>query len=226
MAETHGASVIMVPSGFQPRAALPYLLAPLLKLMLPLCHDDPGLDVDSTCEALKDEPGTLLKATEVMEALEGGLLVIYAYEPWGPVAYRWQTQVNENAKVLAFHHTLPEGDHNDIVGWEGAVEGMVVVLLRSSMEPAEVQARFEMTRKLAWDRGAKQVIEVQAEGQDALTQMLYLVLLGDVASIMLADRLGVEAEPVQVIESLKVKLADMAVGTDGETPGPEREVAP
>lgn len=220
LARTNQAAVIEVPTGFQPRAALPYLLAPLLRLMLTLCHPDPSLDVERTCETLKDRTEILLEATKLVDAFEGGLVVTYVWEPWAPVAYRWQTQLNENAKVLAFHHTLPEGDHNDIVGWAGAHQGMVVVMLRNSLEPREVRSRFEMTRELAWEKGARQVVEVRARGEDALTQLLYLVQLGDVASIMLADRLGVEAEPVQVIESLKLELATLA--RSDEVEGMER----
>ena len=46
--------------------------------------------------------------------------VIYGADLTAPVAYRWKTQVNENAKQPAFTHELPEIDHNEIVGWEGA----------------------------------------------------------------------------------------------------------
>ena len=37
-----------------------------------------------------------------------------------PVARRWKTQVNENAKLPAFFTELPEGDHNELAGWDGA----------------------------------------------------------------------------------------------------------
>ena len=39
-----------------------------------------------------------------------------------PVARRWKTQVNENAKLPAFFSELPEADHNEIAGWDGAPE--------------------------------------------------------------------------------------------------------
>ena len=40
-----------------------------------------------------------------------------------PIAYRWKTQFNENAKCPCFAAELPELDHNEIVGWEGARDG-------------------------------------------------------------------------------------------------------
>ena len=49
--------------------------------------------------------------------------MIYGCDLTAPVAYRWKTQVNENAKQHAFAHELPEIDHNEIVGWSGAASG-------------------------------------------------------------------------------------------------------
>ena len=46
--------------------------------------------------------------------------LIYGCGLTAPVAYRWKAQINENAKLPAFAHELPELDHNEIVGWEGA----------------------------------------------------------------------------------------------------------
>ena len=55
--------------------------------------------------------------------LEGALPVIYGAELTAPVARRWKTQVNENAKLQAFFSELPEADHNEICGWAGLPDG-------------------------------------------------------------------------------------------------------
>ncbi len=39
-----------------------------------------------------------------------------------PVAQRWKTQINENAKWPAWHSALPELDHNEIVSWTSLAE--------------------------------------------------------------------------------------------------------
>ena len=44
--------------------------------------------------------------------------VIHGAGPTAPVARRWKTQLNENAKVAAFARELPEANHNEIEGWE------------------------------------------------------------------------------------------------------------
>ena len=51
-------------------------------------------------------------------SLDGSFPVIYGSDLTSSVAYRWKTQINENAKIPAFAHSLPEMDHNEIVGWD------------------------------------------------------------------------------------------------------------
>ena len=53
----------------------------------------------------------------------GSIPVIYGADLTAPVALRWKTQVNENAKLPAFTAELPEADHNEIGGWAGARRG-------------------------------------------------------------------------------------------------------
>ncbi len=48
---------------------------------------------------------------------------IYGGDLTGPVARRWKTQANENAKLPCFYSELPEADHNEICGWTGATRG-------------------------------------------------------------------------------------------------------
>ncbi len=51
--------------------------------------------------------------------LHGTTPVIAGAGLTSPIAYRWKTQINENAKQLCFWNELPELDHNEIVGLGG-----------------------------------------------------------------------------------------------------------
>ena len=57
---------------------------------------------------------------EIARGILGSVPTIAGAGLTAPIAYRWKTQINENAKSPAFSHELPEMDHNEIVGWEGA----------------------------------------------------------------------------------------------------------
>ncbi len=128
MARADGVPVIPLPGGFQPRAAVAYMTVAALEVAA-LCGAGPRLtsEIDvaaSHTEQLvaewgPDAPEDSL-AKEIARGLLGTTPVIAGAGLTTPIAYRWKTQINENAKQPAFLHELPELDHNEIVGWEGA----------------------------------------------------------------------------------------------------------
>ena len=65
-----------------------------------------------------------------------------------PIAYRWKTQINENAKSPAFYAELPELDHNELVGWSEAsrLARFGAVFLDDSDLHPRVHERIELTR--------------------------------------------------------------------------------
>src|SRR5947199_1731541 len=88
-------------------------------------------------------------ARDLGERLVGTVPLIYGAGPLAAVAYRWKTQLNENAKMHAFSHAFPELDHNEIMGWEGARDGMFsAVLLRDGAEGPDVARLIDVTADL------------------------------------------------------------------------------
>ena len=60
------------------------------------------------------------RAAEIAAGSTARSRSIYGADLTAPVARRWKTQINENAKLPAFFSELPEADHNEICGWAGA----------------------------------------------------------------------------------------------------------
>lgn len=119
-------------------------------------------------------------------------------------ALRWKTQLNENAKIPAFHAALPELDHNEVEGWsERTGEGYAGVVLRHAEEHPRIAARVGITRSLL---GGLDVREVQAGGSSRLERLFSLILLGDFTSVYLAILRGVDPSPVPVLSELKERL--------------------
>jgi glucose/mannose-6-phosphate isomerase len=201
--------VIGIPAGLQPRAAVGYMFA-IAAEVATLVGAAPGIrtEIDSSAAHLSEARDALAgRAEELAEQLEGTIPVFYGCDLTAPVAYRWKTQVNENAKQPAFCHELPEMDHNEIVGWAGAPEAgrfSAVFLEDSDQHPRERQ-RFELTAKLI-EPGAERVIRWETEGETRTERMLGAVMLGDLLSLHLAARRGVDPSPVEVIERLKDEL--------------------
>ncbi|MGI8728346.1 MAG: SIS domain-containing protein, partial [Solirubrobacterales bacterium] len=124
-ARKDGVPVIGMPAGLQPRAAVGYTFALAAEVAaLVGVADGIKTEIDTAAAHLEQaKPALLQKASELAEAIYGSAPLLYGCGLTAPVAYRWKCQINENAKLPAFSHTLPEMDHNEIVGWEGGDEG-------------------------------------------------------------------------------------------------------
>jgi glucose/mannose-6-phosphate isomerase len=128
----------------------------------------------------------------------------------GLAAMRWKTQCNENAKIPAFFNQHPELCHNEICGWgqHGDVTRQVfhLIELRHDFEHPQVMRRFDLTRDLHLEV-VGDVDEVRAEGEGPFTQLMDLVLIGDLVSLHLAAQAGVDPGPIPVLVDLKEALS-------------------
>jgi glucose/mannose-6-phosphate isomerase len=133
-----------------------------------------------------------------------------------PAAVRWRAQLAENAKMLAFHHLLPEMDHNEIVGWQENPELLRrcrVVFLTGSHENARVAQRIALTAEtLRPFAGGVEI--VHAPQGSPLEELLGLILLGDWVSLYAAAAKGVDPMPVERLDRLKAALAQAGVPAD------------
>ncbi len=216
MARADGVPVIPLPGGFQPRAAVAYMTVAALEVAA-MCGAGPRLtsEIDvaaSHTEQLvaewgPDAPEDSL-AKEIARGLLGSAPVVVGAGLTTPIAYRWKTQINENAKQPCFTHELPELDHNELVGWEGApdVGRFSAVFLDDCDAHPRVKARMELTQKLIADNAAA-TFKVETRGETNIERVISLVLLGDLVSLYLAVLRGVDPGPVKLIEQLKSELA-------------------
>src|SRR5581483_5417525 len=216
MAREDGVPVIPLPGGFQPRAAVAYMTVAALEVAA-LCGVGPRLtsEIDvaaSHTEQLVSEWGPDASedslAKTVARGLHGTIPVIAGAGLTAPVANRWKTQINENSKLPCFWNELPELDHNEIVGWEGAKDNgrFSAVFLDDSDAHPRVKERMDLTERLIAGNAAAS-FRLETRGQTAIERVISLVLLGDLLSLYLATLRGVDPGPVGLIEQLKVDLA-------------------
>jgi glucose/mannose-6-phosphate isomerase len=209
--------VIPLPGGFQPRAAVAYMLVGALEVAA-LCGAGPRLttEIDVAAAhtvALVDEwgpdAGADSLAKSLARALHATIPVIAGASLTGPVAYRWKTQINENAKLPAFWHELPELNHNELAGWAGAAAlgAFSAVFLDDCDTHPRVKARVELTERLV-SQAAVSTHVVQTRGSSALERVVSLVLLGDLVSLYMAVLRGLDPTPIGPIGELKHALAE------------------
>ena len=207
-ARSDGVPVIGMPAGLQPRAAVGYTFA-IAAEVAALVGAGPAIrtEIDSSASHLESARESLLAlAADVAGRIHGSVPLLYGCGLTTPVAYRWKCQVNENAKLPAFGHSIPELDHNEIVGWTGAEAGAFsAVLLGDKDQHPRERERFELTAELIADR-ARDVVRIETEGETRTERLLWAVMLGDLVSLELAAREAVDPTPVDVIENLKDRL--------------------
>jgi len=214
LAEKRGIPWIRIPSGYQPRAALGYLLFTLLSVFRrlgALKADLAGALAVLEFQAKELGPKALgNRAQELALALWGRVPLIYgAHGHTAPVAFRWKTQINENAKQPAFWAELPELCHNEIVGYEltdRVLPGARVVFLRTDHDHPRASARIEILKEVLARRGLS-YLEVAGEGEDEAAQLFSLLYLGDWVSVYLALLNRVDPTPVRPIQELKERLS-------------------
>src|SRR5215218_847588 len=213
-ARDDGVPVVPLPGGFQPRAAVGYSLVTALEAAA-LCGAAPSLrgEVEAAARLAADlarewgpegdEDGD---AKRLARALHGSIPVICGAGLTASVAYRWKTQINENAETPAFASKLPEHDHNEVVGWAGAERRLGAIFLEDPEGDERAARRIEVTAELAAE-GAAVVERVVAQGATRLERLVSLVLLGDLVSLYLAVLRGVDPVYVRAIDTLKGRLA-------------------
>jgi len=215
-ARAENVPVIPLPGGFQPRAAVAYSLVVALEVAW-LCGAGERLHAEIDVAAAHVERIVAMwgpeapadsTAKQLARGLSGTIPQVAGSGLTAPIAYRWKTQINENAKMPCFAHELPELDHNEIVGWEGASQlgrFSAVFLDDSDLHP-RIRQRIELTRGLI-EAEAAGTYRVESIGQNRTERLVSLVLLGDLVSLYLAVLRDVDPSPVPAIERLKSALA-------------------
>lgn len=145
-------------------------------------------------------------AKRLARAAHDRLSIIYGAELTAPIAYRWKTQINENAKLPAISAELPEADHNEICGWHAAdVAPKVAWFLRDAGQHERVRARIDLTAEIATAAGAA-VEVIDTPGETPMERLFGAVLLGDLVSLYMGVLRGEDPSPVPIIEDLKDRL--------------------
>jgi glucose/mannose-6-phosphate isomerase len=216
LAEEWGAPVVRVPDDIpQPRAALGAMaIPPLIVLedlgLFPGASQWVALAVDQLRRRRQQllQAGSL--AEEVSQRIGRTIPMFHGAQNLGAAAVlRWKSQVNENAKSPAFSAVYPELCHNEIAGWgqHGDVTRQVMTLvnLRHDAEHPQVVRRVEFVAEVMREVVAD-IVEVRAEGEGDLAQLLDLMMLGDFVSLHMAAREGIDPGPVPVLDQLKQRL--------------------
>ncbi len=211
-------SHVLIPSGLQPRVALPYMffsLPVVLEKMGVVSNVDAELeDAIEVVESVSKENALEVplkdnKAKSIAEKIVDTMPVIYGFRQYTSVAHRMKAQFNENSKVPSKSESFPELNHNETMGYDAPKilnEKISVIVIRDPDEPLEIKNRIETTVELVFKK-AKTLTEITAKGQSKLGKMFSVLCLGDYVSVYLAVLQNKDPTPVKIIDKVKAELA-------------------
>lgn len=208
-AKEQGLDLVTIPGGMPPRACFGYSFTqlPYILRFHGLIGDDFKKELEGSVALLDRQQEAIRKeAYALAGALVGKLPVIYCEARYEGVAVRFRQQINENSKMLCWHHVLPEMNHNELVGWTEQHPEAVVLMFRCEDDFYRTQKRMEITRDVVKKYGAR-YMEMAAQGETQLQRSLYLLHLGDWVSWYIAEIKNIDATEVRVIDFLKNELA-------------------
>jgi glucose/mannose-6-phosphate isomerase len=209
IAELQGFNLILIPGGQPPRTSFGYNALQQLFVLhaYGLIDSSFKADLAKAASLLQSEIGTIRsEAAVVANKLKGSIPIIYS-ETWTEgLAVRLRQQINENAKMLCWHHAFPEMNHNELVAWAGGSKDFSVMLLRSPEDHPGTQRRMELSKEII-GRYTDKFVELRPQGQSRIERAYYLIYLGDWISFYMAVDRGVDPVEIAVIDYFKAELA-------------------
>ncbi|MBO3768886.1 MAG: bifunctional phosphoglucose/phosphomannose isomerase [Thermoproteota archaeon] len=204
---------LKIPGGYQPRAALPLLFIPLLKVAeligFPIVKESElkrlyGVLEEYNKTVSPESPVERNLAKQLAIKLYGNIPIIYSLGHLKSVALRYKDQINENAKMRAMCDQIPELNHNEVEAWERIdfKELLYVILIDTRFKNKYVAESIrELVSKIESEGVGISV--VTPYGETMIEEMLTAILLGDWISYYLAMLRRIDPTPVSLISEFK-----------------------
>lgn len=127
------------------------------------------------------------------------------------VAYRAQTQFNENSKIPVICNYFPELCHNFLVGFSSVMNRPLIITFTVNEVHETLKKALDVTTGLLEERGVS-LYKPPLLGDTFEEQLLALIIWADYASYYLARIRGIDAQPVLIIDELKKRHQQNNIG--------------
>ena len=211
---------VIIPSGLQPRAALAFSFIPILFVLLKL-----NIISNNFLEWLMSSTNLIKQNREIYSKKNGDnpiwalakkiydkIPIIYAdSDRLNTVAVRLKGQICENSKILAYHNTFPEMNHNEIVGWEKNSELFKTYFIIWLFDE-KINDRNKVRQQIVinmLDRLGLDQFKLEVTGNNFEERFLLLIHYGDWLSYWCAILHKTDPTPVKNINILKNKLSEI-----------------
>lgn len=187
---------LIIPDDLSSRSAIAYNVFSIIKILeaYKLISNKAGVVV-KTIANLINKAGAIAKvvpdsknfAKSSAMRLQSKIPLIYASSPeLKPLAKRWKQQFNNNSKIPAFWHSLPEIFENEVEGWQNValnLNFMPIILNDFTMKE---KYRTNISEFKAY-LNTKEIefMEFFVEGETPIEKLFSLIYLGDMMTFYL-----------------------------------------
>ena len=206
--------VLRIPGGQPPRSAIGHLFGGFVGLLDALFPESNERRLEIACDEVQAEIPRLASsrgpAAGIADRVGDRLPFVLAERSFAPLARRWASQLEENAKRLAVFDELTEAIHNSLIGWDTVprpeAARYALVLVEWAAEHPLVRAAVRHLRQVARARGVR-TVSAPLPFEDRLAALAHGLALGDFVSLELARRRGVDPYPIPAIARGRAALA-------------------
>jgi glucose/mannose-6-phosphate isomerase len=185
-------TLVEVPSGLVSRGAFGFLLGYLAVVLSDMGICKAAEDLDTLIPKLKKHRDDLIRpenkqVEDIASMLLNRIPVIYGLANMRSSAIRWKTQINENSKSISFYGSLPEFNHNEIVGWTVDKKNTMFmpVILYDDDASDVIRQMIDTSIDILQDEELK-LVAYHVSGSNNLEKNLKCIMLGDFVSLQLA----------------------------------------
>ncbi len=207
--------VLEIPGGSQPRLSVYFMVKAMVTALEKAgLANNTSVELEKVATWLESKVGAWAQsvptyenpAKQLAEKLLGESVVIYGGPTLAAAAQKWKISINENAKNVAFYYLMSEFNHNEFQGWLNPQnKPFKVIELKSSLDHPQIAKRWDISNRLLSGK-MPSPIEVTAEGETKLDQLLWTQVFGDFVGVYLGILNKVDPASVDLIEKLKKEL--------------------
>ena len=197
----------IIPKGYQPRMALGFQFAALIKSLIncKVIKSNKLKDVSALEKSLNPQKSEN-QGKSLAKKLKDKIPVIYTSNKLETLARIWKIKFNENSKIIAFNNYFPELNHNEIMGYNKNFKILYIIILQDST----IHPKILKAMKLFADIIKTKKIEItiiKIKGKNVLYKIFSNLLIADWTSYYLALESKIDPNSTQIIEKFKKKMS-------------------
>lgn len=203
LAQKYKKPFIRIPdTNIEPRSALGFSIVSLLKMMKQEKALSEIKKVSLNMEELEK------KGKALAQRLKDYIPIIYTSTVNAPIGYNWKIRFNETGKIPCFYNTVPELNHNEMVGFDREGESRKLsdnfyfIFIKEKKDHKRNLLRMDIIKDIYEEKGLKVEI-LELEGKNIWEKIFSSLTMADWAAYYTAQIYNLQAQETAIITRFK-----------------------